>query len=97
MYQKVATILEEWAQRAEAQREEGARALSVLVDSQTDETGRFLDDEVERTARPERSARTLLQLPEAYREAAEHAIENEQIPAGYRDQVRQYFDANESE
>ena len=39
---------------------------------------------------------SLLEDLEAYREAAEHAIENEQVPVGYRDQVRLYFDTQEA-
>jgi len=34
-----------------------------------------------------------LNVPEAYREAAADALEDEQIPPGYRDQVKKYFDS----
>jgi hypothetical protein len=32
-------------------------------------------------------------MPEAYREAASDALENEAIPPGYRQQVKEYFDS----
>ncbi len=36
-----------------------------------------------------------LDMPEAYRQAAADALQDEAIPPGYREQVKQYFDAVE--
>ncbi|MCP4869366.1 MAG: hypothetical protein GY898_11690 [Proteobacteria bacterium] len=45
----------------------------------------------------ERSGQALIQAPAGYREAAEEAIDGEGIPRAYRDQVKTYFDAIETE
>jgi hypothetical protein len=43
----------------------------------------------------EQASRPLLDVPDGYRDAAERAMENERVPPGYRNSVREYFESVE--
>jgi hypothetical protein len=71
---------------------DGADALMASVDDEIDESGRVDELTTRLTGAEEDAATAPLQIPAQYRQEASEAIEAEQIPPGYREAVKQYFD-----
>lgn len=71
---------------------EGAQALLASERGQLDATGRVDELAGRRTAGDERATLPRLDLPAAYEEAAADAVRSEDIPPGYREAVKRYFD-----
>jgi len=86
--------LTEYGQDHEAKRLEGIQAVTQTVDVPIGD-GPVDVEFMRRTGSSERSAGSLVQAPEGYREAADEAIEGEGVPRIYREQVKTYFDAIE--
>ena len=76
-------------------RMEGAEGAMTGVDGQIDETGKMESLPSRLTEGSETSSQPLLDVPDGYRDAAERAMENERVPPGYRNSVRQYFESVE--
>ncbi len=71
---------------------EGADSLLASVEDEIDEDGVIDTLPTRLTSGDEQASAPIVELPSAYREAAAAAIEGEQIPPGYRDAVKRYFD-----
>ncbi len=74
---------------------QGAKSLVAGTNSQLHEEGR-VDELPTRLTTAEEVAKTgAVALPATYRDAASEAVQGEEVPAGYRDAVKQYFDGME--
>lgn len=67
-------------------------ALLAVAPGTLDERGEIELVPMRRTHGDERAERPLVDVPDAYTEAARDAIDDETVPPGYRDAVRRYFD-----
>jgi hypothetical protein len=76
-------------------RAEGAQALLTSVDGDVDEAGHQDTLSTRLTGGSEDASAPLVALPPGYKQAADQALSTEQVPAGYRQAVKQYFDAME--
>lgn len=74
---------------------QNADALLAGASGSIDERGEIEIVPTRRTSSDERATRILLDVPDRYAEAAAEAINDESVPAGYRDAVKQYFDQME--
>jgi hypothetical protein len=75
-------------------RVEGGQSLLAGVDGHVDVDG-HTDTVPVRLSGGEESSQVPLQVPAAYRDAADEALTHERIPPGYRDAVKRYFDTLE--
>ena len=87
--------IDDFEQFYEAIRMEGTDSALTGVDAQIDESGQMESLPSRLTEGSESSSRPLLDVPDGYRDAAERAMENERVPPGYRNSVRQYFESVE--
>ena len=74
---------------------DGAQGAVTGVTGQIDESGRMEMLPSRLTQGDETATRPLLDVPDGYRDAAERAIENERVPPGYRNSVKEYFESVE--
>lgn len=72
-----------------------ANTLMASVEGELDEAGHIDELPTRLTSSTEEATAPLLDVPAAYREAAAEAIGAEQVPPGYREAVKQYFDSME--
>jgi hypothetical protein len=81
----------EFGQKHAPSRLEGIDALAVAAEIPLSE-GPIEQEDIRLTGGDERAQTPLLNVPSSYRRAAEEAIDGEQVPRAYRDQVKSYFD-----
>ena len=74
---------------------QGANGLLTSITGQIDENGHIDTLPTRLTGGNEDASQPMLTLPDQYRDARDEALASERIPPGYRDAVRQYFDATE--
>jgi hypothetical protein len=76
-------------------RMEGVEGAVTGVDGTVDESGHMDVLPSRKTQADEVAVRPLLDVPDGYRDAANRAMENERVPPGYRNSVKEYFDSLE--
>jgi hypothetical protein len=88
-------MADDFEQLYEALQLEGADTLLVSQQGSIDERGHIDDLPTRVTGSDQRADRILLDVPDAYTEAAAAALNNERVPPGYRAAVKDYFDSME--
>ena len=74
---------------------EGVEGAVTGVMGEIDASGQLETVPTRLTEGQERSSTPTLSVPEGYKRAAERAMNNERVPPGYRNSVRQYFESVE--
>ena len=88
-------VVDDYERLYAAMRMKNADALLASVEGQVDEDGHIDELHTRLTGADEDATRANITLPAQYREAAAEAMNAEEIPPGYRDAVKQYFDEME--
>ena len=76
-------------------RMEGAEGAITGVTGEIDASGQLETLPSRLTEGQETSTAPSLNVPEGYKDAAERAMNNERVPPGYRNSVREYFESVE--
>jgi len=88
-------VIDDYEKLYASVRMENADALLASVKGQVDENGQIDELHTKLTGAEEDATVDGIELPAQYREAAAEAMSAEEIPPGYRDAVKQYFDEME--
>lgn len=88
-------VIDDFERLYKSVRDEDAQHLVTSVEGELDETGHIDQLPIRLTESDETASASTVQLPANYREAAAEAVTSEQVPPGYREAVKQYFDEME--